>query len=310
MADLCIFKLDSQTINIKDTTARQTATTASGNATTALNKINELESEKADKTTATSSADGLMSKADKAKLDGIGAGSNVKSVNGKTGAVTLAKGDVGLGNVANLDQSKAIKSITRSGTTFTATALDGTKTTFTQQDNDTTYSVATVSANGLMSAADKKAIDREFFRMLPKGGTYIPAKADLNTIQYLKVGNYYNSLSKDAGTIKNIPINGAFIMYVMSPLSSVYDNESTAPWVYRLRIFVEYTGNNIFVQSASSGKTAGSFDYGPWVKMTNSNDLGAALNKINKLEKLSRVSISYDSTKENMTITTGTHSVT
>ena len=50
MADLSIFKLDSQTITIKDTTARQTAdsaktlaTTASGNATTALNKINELE---------------------------------------------------------------------------------------------------------------------------------------------------------------------------------------------------------------------------------------------------------------------------
>ena len=49
MADLSIFKLDSQTITIKDTTARQTAesaktlaTTASGNATTALNKVNDL----------------------------------------------------------------------------------------------------------------------------------------------------------------------------------------------------------------------------------------------------------------------------
>ena len=48
MADLSIFKLDSQTITIKDTTARQAAesakalaTTASGNATTALNKVNE-----------------------------------------------------------------------------------------------------------------------------------------------------------------------------------------------------------------------------------------------------------------------------
>lgn len=50
MADLSIFKLDNQSITIKDTTARQTAdsaktlaTTASGNATTALNKVNELE---------------------------------------------------------------------------------------------------------------------------------------------------------------------------------------------------------------------------------------------------------------------------
>ena len=50
MADLSIFKLDSQTISIKDSIARDTAnsaktlaTTASGNATTALNKVNALE---------------------------------------------------------------------------------------------------------------------------------------------------------------------------------------------------------------------------------------------------------------------------
>lgn len=55
----------------------------------------------------------------------------------------VTKAQVGLGNVANYDQSKAIKSITRSGTTFTATALDGTTTTFTQQDNNTTYSAIT-----------------------------------------------------------------------------------------------------------------------------------------------------------------------
>ena len=50
MADLSIFKLDSQTITIKDSTARDAANsaktlaaTASGNATTALNKVTELE---------------------------------------------------------------------------------------------------------------------------------------------------------------------------------------------------------------------------------------------------------------------------
>ena len=69
------------------------------------------------------------------------------------------KSQVGLGNVANYDQSKAIKSISRSGTTFTATALDGTTFTFTQQDNNTTYGVATHNANGLMSAADKTKLD-------------------------------------------------------------------------------------------------------------------------------------------------------
>jgi hypothetical protein len=71
----------------------------------------------------------------------------------------VTKSQVGLGNVANYDQSKAIKSITRSGTTFTATALDGTTFTFTQQDNNTTYGVATQKANGLMSSEDKTKLD-------------------------------------------------------------------------------------------------------------------------------------------------------
>lgn len=71
----------------------------------------------------------------------------------------ITKEQVGLGNVANYDQSKAIKSITRLGTTFTATALDGTTFTFTQQDNNTTYGVATQKANGLMSATDKTKLD-------------------------------------------------------------------------------------------------------------------------------------------------------
>ena len=82
-----------------------------------------------------------------------------KHIGNKSNPHGVTKAQVGLGNVANYDQSKAIKSITRSGTTFKATALDGTTTTFTQQDNDTTYSIATHTANGLMSAADKTKLD-------------------------------------------------------------------------------------------------------------------------------------------------------
>ena len=55
---------------------------------------------------------------------------------------TYTLSSLGIGNVKNYDQSKAIKSITRSGTTFTYTCLDGTTGTFTQQDNNTTYSFA------------------------------------------------------------------------------------------------------------------------------------------------------------------------
>ena len=44
---------------------------------------------------------------------------------------------------AGTSYANAIKSITRSGTTFTYTCIDGTTGTFTQQDNNTTYSAGT-----------------------------------------------------------------------------------------------------------------------------------------------------------------------
>jgi hypothetical protein len=80
-------------------------------------------------------------------------------ISNKSNPHGVNKSQVGLGSVANYDQSKAIKSISRSGTTFTATALDGTTFTFTQQDNNTTYGVATQKANGLMSSTDKTKLD-------------------------------------------------------------------------------------------------------------------------------------------------------
>lgn len=64
---------------------------------------------------ATTSADGAMSAADKSKLDGIEAGAQVNtvtSVAGKTGDVTVSKGDVGLSNVQNYataNQSQAVE---------------------------------------------------------------------------------------------------------------------------------------------------------------------------------------------------------
>lgn len=50
-----------------------------------------------------------------------------------------------------------VKSVTASGRTVTVTKGNGTTSTFTTQD--TTYSVATQSANGLMSSADKRKLD-------------------------------------------------------------------------------------------------------------------------------------------------------
>lgn len=69
-----------------------------------------------------------------------------KFLRGDATWANVTKENVGLGNVANIDQSKAITSITRSGTTFTYTTLDGTTGTFTQQDNNSDTKVTQAAA--------------------------------------------------------------------------------------------------------------------------------------------------------------------
>ncbi|ALV45836.1 hypothetical protein MB46_10425 [Arthrobacter alpinus] len=76
-------------------------------------------------------------------VDGLPVGGAVTSVAGKTGAVTLVKGDVGLSSVDNTsDLSKPVS-------TDTQTALNGKAST----------AIATTTTDGLMAAADKVKLD-------------------------------------------------------------------------------------------------------------------------------------------------------
>lgn len=68
--------------------------------------------------------------------------------NYRIGNINITPTNIGLSNVVNLDQSKAIKTITRSGTTFTYTCLDGTTGTFTQQDTIYTLPLAASGTRG------------------------------------------------------------------------------------------------------------------------------------------------------------------
>lgn len=77
---------------------------AQGTRTTTTVPVTSSTGTSATLTAATTSLAGVMSSADKTKLDGIATGAQVNtvtSVASKTGAVTLVKGDVGLGNVDN-----------------------------------------------------------------------------------------------------------------------------------------------------------------------------------------------------------------
>lgn len=73
---------------------------------------------------------GLMTAEDKKKLDTVGEGADVKSVNSKTGTVTLTKSDIGLSNVDNTaDSSKSVASAAKLTTTHTinGVSFDGSK---------------------------------------------------------------------------------------------------------------------------------------------------------------------------------------
>lgn len=105
-------------------------------------------------------------------------------------------------------------------------------------------------------------MQRKYGTLMPFG-TEIPANANLNTVDYIKVGNYYCSQNVNAATLTNSPTTSAFMMQVYSPLSTTIDNESTGTWVYRFRVLQVYTGAR-YTQYIYSNGTAGNFTYGDW----------------------------------------------
>lgn len=107
-------------------------------------------------------------------------------------------------------------------------------------------------------------VDMRFTRSLIPVGTSIPAKANLNTVDYLKVGKYYCSLSADAKTITNCPTANAFMMEVFNPLSTVVDNEVNSTYVYRIRILTEYSTGIQYVQYCTVGSTVNKWTYNSW----------------------------------------------
>lgn len=95
---------------------------------------------------ATASADGLMTAADKAKLDGIASGANAYThPSGSAPSKTL-----GLYKISTDAQSHVASAVAVEKGDITALGIPA---------QDTTYGVATMSADGLMSAADKKLLD-------------------------------------------------------------------------------------------------------------------------------------------------------
>jgi hypothetical protein len=155
---------------------------------------------------ATTSLAGVMSSADKTKLDGIESGAQVNtvtSVAGKTGAVSLTNSDVGLGNVTNHAQVQKLASSTNgnvptwNGTTGNQLANGyGVETTLTGGSGNLARADAIKTyVDGLLAANDAMI----FKGTLGTGGTYtsLPTTHGVGwTLRVITAGTYAGNVAE------------------------------------------------------------------------------------------------------------------
>ena len=151
---------------------------------------------------ATQSASGLMSSDDKTKLNGIATGAEVNQnafSNIQVGSTTVAA-DAKTDTVEFVGSNVTITpDATNDKVTFSLTSSNVTTALgYTPPQQDTTYSAATQSAAGLMSAADKKKLDG------------VATGAQVNVLESVTASGTA-PLTLSAGTItnKSIAISGA-----------------------------------------------------------------------------------------------------
>lgn len=136
--------------------------------------------------------------------------------------------------------------------------------------------IGSEKVNGSLEVGGVSTLNNDLVanRVIEKA-TPIPSNADLNTITYLKVGQYFCENDAIASTLINSPIIEAFKMYVLNSRDSKYDEESSSYWVYRIRILIDID-LGIWIQRCACTTTAGSFIYGSWQRIldnTNYKDL-------------------------------------
>lgn len=187
------------------------------------------------------------------------------TVNGQT--LSPTKGVVDIGNV--IQEHQPLKTI--NGETIVGEGnieIEGGSADLegyaTEEYVDNAVEAANVKGEDGYVYSNGEKVDMRFTRSLIPVGTSIPANANLNTVAYLKVGKYYCSLNADAKTITNCPTTSAFSMEVFNPLSPVVDNETTDPYVYRIRILTVYNTGVQYVQFATVGSTVNKWTYNAW----------------------------------------------
>jgi hypothetical protein len=160
---------------------------------------------------ATTSANGFMSSTDKTKLNGIETGAQVNtitSVAGKTGAVTLVKADVGLGNVDNtVDSVKVVLSATKLSTARNI-ALTGDASGSASFDGSANASIAVVLSNSGATEGTYTKLTIDTKGRVTSATTL--TAADIPALTLSKISDAGTAASKTTGNaVGNVPVIGA-----------------------------------------------------------------------------------------------------
>ena len=111
---------------------------------------------------------------------------------------------------------------------------------------------------------NNKELSEDINVSLITNGTAIAENSDLNTIEFLAIGNYSCGKAANAKTLLNCPTGTAFKMEVFNPTGSTYGDEATSTWRYRVRKITTIKGD-VWMQAVDSESTAGVFTYGEWM---------------------------------------------
>lgn len=177
---------------------------------------------------ATQSTAGLMSKTDKVKLDGITEGATLVAQSATNGHVSINGVSTKVySHPTYTAHDAALYKVTVDGTGHVSVATAVTKSDITALGipaSDTTYDVATQSADGLMSAADKTTLDN----LIASGG-------EPNVIEAVKV--------KTASGTSTLPVAAKAVTVDLSGYAVAADVASAVKWKGQVQTYSDLPTN-------------------------------------------------------------------
>ena len=191
-------------------------------------------------------AAGFMSGTDKTKLDGIAAGAQVNAVTSvaeKTGAVTLVKGDVGLGNVDNT--SDAAKSVLSATKLATARTING--VSFDGSENISVNAAAVPNTPaGSIAATTVQAAINELDAEKVSNVVVLPSITDLNTVL---TSGFYRMNEVSNGPSVTVDYGQLIVSRGLDTIS---------------QIAISFTSGRMFTRSGSPSYVGGGGTITPW----------------------------------------------